>query len=183
MWFYNINEVKPAVPNKFVHWMQKPLNLGDVLRRLYQNVKVSIINESFRDFQEEEYVLLTNKVRSKKCYVREIFLLGDNLPVCFAQVVVTERVFFIYEDALKNLGTRLIGETLLYNNPKTIRSIFSYAQIAKEHDYLVKIKNNLSDFVSPNYLPARRSIFKMNSIHPLLITEIFLPAIKPFPDY
>jgi len=89
--------------------------------------------------------------------LRQIFLKGDGVPWTFGRLVVPEQTYLQHAEKFDNLGERLLGETLLHNNPAVERSPFEYALLGQG-------------------VWARRSVFTLEGA-PLLLTEAFLPAI------
>lgn len=175
MWVKQIADFQVAPPKKLINWMIKPNNMGDALRKVCRQLTVNILDQNFRDLLPDETFLINSS--DNKAYIRSIFLQGDTIPFCYGRVVVPPTIYADYQSDFNNLGTKLIGETLLYNNPKTIRSAFEFGYISNQHPIHAYI-NQFHAATAP--LWARRSIFHLNGLEPILISEVFLADI---PDY
>jgi len=184
MWVNDISTLNPLPPAKFRQWMQKPNNLANELRKVCNTLSVKLLSQHFDYALEDEYAALTIEKNflddSKICYIRKIFLEGDGCPFTYGRVVVPKTVYLHYQQKFDGLGTRLIGETLLYNDPTTRRSAFEYQRLENNH-ILFKEIFSYSSIITPlplvSSLWARRSVFHMEGKHPLLITEVFLDSI------
>jgi chorismate-pyruvate lyase len=182
MWVKKEADLTIPPPKKFSDWMHKPKNMGDTMRKVCSKLSLQILDQTFGlPFSDEEALLELDAKAEKICYLRRVLLLGNNIPFCFANVVIPKKVYLHYIDAFNSLGTKLIGETLLYNNPNTIRESFEYGQIDKTHPLYEIITSANENSLSSIYW-GRRSVFKLNKTEPLLISEIFFNDIPSYPE-
>lgn len=111
---------------------------------------------------------------NRLAYVREVILHCDNRPVVFAHSVVSLQSLRGPWAAVTRLGTRPLGEAL-FSNPRVIRGRLQYRRIPPRHPLARQAaRAGVSDSRKP--LWARRSLFTLQG-HPIMVTEIFLPAI------
>lgn len=182
MWTTNAQELACFANSPYRDWILKPYNLSQALKRVCDQLKVQILFQGLDQYLDDEKIIL-NDFTSDRCYVRQVFLVGDDEPFCFARIVAPLSVFHHYEEAFTGLQGNLLGNTLLYSNPKTIRKAFEYSAIPRQHAYYQFLKPHLSTSRQQQLeqtLAARRSIFLMDAEHPLLVTELFLTGI---PEY
>jgi chorismate--pyruvate lyase len=174
MWSKNIANLKQRPSAKLMEWLLTPNNLGEAMRQVCQTLSLTIIEQVFGlPFNHEEQLLEIDSQADKTCFLRRIVLLGDGLPFSFASVVIPIAVYYLYTNDFDSLGTKLIGETLLYNDPSTTRSEFEFCLVDDTNPLFKLIPNphQQSEFW------ARRSLFKLKGLHPLLITECFFETI------
>ena len=174
MWVSDVTLLQAMIPCQYIPWLEKPYRLADALRRVCHELCVQVLYQGDGPLAEEERDYLRLPITEHRCYVRKVLLTGDNVPFCFAYIIIPYVTYHQYEPAFLNLGQRLFGDTLLYANSKTTRSVFQYGLIPAEGiDYDPDLKG---------CLPARRSIFYMDGIFPVLITESFLAKIPCYQE-
>lgn len=181
-----LNKEKSSViqEHKFINWLTKPYILSKSMKLLCNNLTVTVIQQQ-KDYilRSEREILKINNSKTPDTYVRKVYISGDNIPWEYARVVVPTTTYTTYKETFESLGGKLIGETLLYNNPRTTRSNFEYTKLTAENyvyqelaQYIPESLNNLHN----DTIYGRRSIFYIDGTFPLLISEFFLPAI---PEY
>ena len=184
MWVHDISTLKKTPSAKFSSWMQKPKNLGESLRKVCHTLSLNIINQNFEvPLDDEIDILGLSSSKDTICYVRQIVLVGDGLPFTYGRVVVPKLVYLSHMDKFNSLGSKLIGETLLYGNPETVRSAFEFNQIDSTHPLFNLTISALPDSatISKSFW-ARRSVFTISKNEPILITEIFLEDLPIYLD-
>lgn len=70
--------------------------------------------------------VISQQITATNNFAREVYLLGDNIPWVHAITTAPEITYLKFKTELDNLGTKLLGETLLYSQTYT-RSAFEYA--------------------------------------------------------
>lgn len=186
LWVKSVEDLKIAPTEKVIPWLEKPKNIGAALRKVCQELKLQILDQSFdQPTLDEEHLLNSNGhyAEEQSCFIRQIYLIGDDMPFTYGRVVVPKHTYLQCIAAFNALGNKLIGETLLYNNPKTTRSSFEYAAISRAqalYGFATKQLPNTSS--KPATLWARRSIFHIEGIHPVLISEVLLSEIPGYVD-
>lgn len=104
---------------------------------------------------------------------REVFLHADDQPVVFAHSACNIRSLGSAWHSLRNLGNRPLG-AVLFSLPEVRRMPLHYNALHAQHPLYRRAACALGD--PPSRLWARRSLFYLHG-EPLLVTEVFLPAI------
>jgi chorismate--pyruvate lyase len=107
-------------------------------------------------------------------YLREVFLYADDQPVVFAHSALASEHLRSVWSAVRTLGNKPLG-ALLFAYPLVERKPLHYKALCNTHPLYQRdaaVLNNL-----PHRLWARRSLFYLHDA-PLLVTEVFLPAIS-----
>lgn len=116
---------------------------------------------------------LIGAAAGRYAYRRDVLLLADGRPVVFAHSVVAHQHLRGAWSALQRLGNRPLGP-LLFANPHIQRGTLHYRKLACRHPLYRPIA--AAGIAAPPILWARRSLFVLHDA-PLLVTEVFLPAI------
>lgn len=140
-------------------WLTKPYKLGAAIKQLCNDCRIQVLSQQLAIANVDEHELLRIAADTQS-WIRQIYIVADTVPWVYARVVVPQQVYLHYQDELDNLGTRPIGDTLLYQHPHCVRSAFRYGVLAH----------------GPQRLLARCSGFRLPEGE-LLITEGFLPEI------
>lgn len=120
----------------------------------------------------DEYALL--RISSgTRVYVREVLLLCNGVPVVFAHSVLPYPSLRGGWNSISHLGSRPLGEAL-FSDHRIQRQPLTFQRLHADHPLFGSIVRRLP--LSVSSLWARRSVFSLNH-HPLLVTEVFLPAI------
>ena len=115
-----------------------------------------------------------NLRRDELALVREVYLYCGDTPVVFAHSVVARKHLQGAWRGLSRLGNRSLG-TMLFSNPLIHRAEFGYKQLNSYHPLFKRACQRLR--APPAHLWARRSRFTSEE-QPILVTEVFLPAIR-----
>ncbi|MHB9117128.1 MAG: chorismate--pyruvate lyase family protein [Burkholderiales bacterium] len=108
---------------------------------------------------------------------REVFLHCGVTPVVYASSIVPLASLQGAWQRLGRLGNRSLGETL-FGNPQVRRAPLRYKKLNAHHRLYRRACAGLTQ--RPSHLWARRSVFRLNG-RPILVTEVFLPAILELP--
>jgi len=109
--------------------------------------------------------------------VREVLLLCGDTPLIFAHTVVPLPSLRGPWQALAGLGNRPLGAAL-FANPQIARFPLEYRHLDRRHPLHRATVAATGTRQGP--LWARRSLFALDG-HPLLVSEVFLPAILQLP--
>ncbi|MBA2690004.1 MAG: chorismate lyase [Burkholderiales bacterium] len=109
----------------------------------------------------------------RRAHVREVVLLADQVPVVFAHSVAALGDLKGAWRAVGRLGTRPLAAAL-FASPRVRRFPLEYRKIGPHHYLYARMA--AAGIEAPATLWARRSMFCLRN-RPLLVTEIFLPAI------
>jgi chorismate lyase len=120
----------------------------------------------------DEYALL-GLAPGTRAYVREVMLLCDGVPVVFAHSVLPQAGLRGGWNGITRLGNRSLGEAL-FSDHRIERQPLAYRQLRPGHPLYRAISEEQAP--AGGSLWARRSVFCLGR-HPLLVTEVFLPAI------
>lgn len=120
----------------------------------------------------DEYAIL-GLVPGTRAYVREVLLLCDGVPVVFAHSVLPLNALRGGWNGITRLGSRPLGEAL-FSDHRILRQPLAFSHLRRDHPLFHAIERQHA--LSVGDLWGRRSVFRLNQ-HPLLVTEIFLPAI------
>jgi chorismate--pyruvate lyase len=108
-----------------------------------------------------------------QCVEREVSLNCGVRPLVFAHSVVAPRMLKGPWHLLKGLGGRPLGAAL-FADPRIRRHPLRFRQLNRRHMLYARARPLFDD--EPATLWARRSLFVLCGA-PLLVTEVFLPAI------
>ena len=106
-------------------------------------------------------------------HVREVVLVADDVPVVFAHSVAAPRDLRGVWQSVGKLGTRPLAAAV-FANPRVRRLPLEYRRIKRNHYLHARVR--AAGLAPPATLWARRSLFRLHG-RPLLVTEVFLPAI------
>lgn len=178
MWTSDINLLKEHVSEKYLVWLEKPYNLSVALQRVCDTLRVQVLYQGESVFSKDERDFLKEPSSEKHCYVRKVFLKGDDTPFCLACITVPLRTYQQYSQEFLELNGQLLGNTLLYSNKKTTRSHFQYGLVESgDTNNSLLFKGLAAYLLRAGCFPARRSIFYMDGEFPILVTEVFLEKI------
>ncbi len=104
--------------------------------------------------------------------IREVLLLNADSPLVFAHSVIPFDSLIGPWAGLAGLGNRPLGAAL-FTNPRIQRQALEYQHLDRRHSLYRDAARNL--VAPPRTLWARRSLFALDA-HPILVTEVFLPA-------
>jgi len=109
--------------------------------------------------------------------VREVLLLNAETPLVFAHSVIPLAGLSGPWAGLAGLGNRPLGAAL-FTNPRIQRQALEYQHLDRRHSLYRHAVRHLAE--PPRTLWARRSLFALKN-HPILVTEVFLPATLQLP--
>ena len=104
--------------------------------------------------------------------IREVLLLNADSPLVFAHSVIPFDSLIGPWAGLAGLGNRPLGAAL-FTNPRIQRQALEYQHLDRRHSLYRDAARHL--VAPPRTLWARRSLFALDA-HPILVTEVFLPA-------
>lgn len=111
--------------------------------------------------------------RGEMALVREVYLLCGGTPVVFAHSVLAAGDLRGVWNSVSRQGVRPLGEAL-FSDPRVARAPLEYRQLGCRDPLYRRACAGLR--LPPGRLWARRSLFTLRS-RPLLVTEVFLPAV------
>ena len=114
--------------------------------------------------------------------IREVFLYCDDEPWVFARTVIPRSTLTGKQKYLANLGSRPLG-AVLFADPNMRRDHFEVACMRPEellYTHANQLHTDQNNIDGPDFIWGRRSAFYLSN-KPLLVNEIFLPAIAKCP--
>lgn len=171
---------------KYSQWHPVPLTMSPQIREWLQNrgsltlqiqqrckyFRVEPVFQSLATACEDELAIL--KLRHKElALIREVYLYCDKTPVIFAHSVVARKNLKGAWCGMNRLGNKSLG-TVLFTNPVIKRTPLRFKKLNPAHQLFHRASKKI--LIRPNSLWARRSLFTLHE-QPILVTEVFLPAI------
>lgn len=153
-------------------WLLHRDSLTQLIQQRCSKFWVDPVFQSLAPACADELVMM-NLRNSELALVREVYLYCNDTPVVFAHSVVARKHLQGAWRGLSRLGNRSLG-TLLFTNPLIKRAEFGYKQLNIHHPLFKRACQRLQ--APPPSLWARRSLFMLQG-QPILVTEVFLPAI------
>lgn len=149
---------------------------GSLTRLLQQrcngSFNIELITESWRNPMPDERRLLSLR-NNESTFIRETWLKCGDQKLVFARTVIPRKTLRGKSIKLTRLGTKPLGD-ILFNDNTACRTNMRYAKIPVHCEPYIKTIENNSDI---NFdLWGRQSIFTIKN-NPLLVIEVFLPAI------
>lgn len=161
-----------GAPQGLSPWLRDPGSLTRRIQLRCRHFGVELLPTGFATLPQDEMALLGVSAR-QQVWRREVLLLADGQPVVFAHSVTAARHLGGAWQALRALGPRPLG-ALLFAHPQVVRQPLHCRGLSGRHVLYRRAAALLER--PPRVLWARRSLFLMHDA-PLLVTEVFLPAI------
>jgi chorismate--pyruvate lyase len=162
----------PAHSDPWRPWLVYP---GSLTRRIVEHagaMRVELIAQRPLLPNADEYGVL-GRPQQRLAFVREVVLHARARPVVLAHSIVARADLDRAWHALRGLGTRPLA-VMLFSDPRVQRGPFEFARIDPRHP-LWRRATHLIGAKLPT-LRARRSRFTLHG-RPLVVTEVFLPAL------
>lgn len=160
------------IPRSLRPWLSDRGSLTQRLKARCASFRVVPLATGIARPHPDEYALL-GMAPDNRAYVREVMLLCDGEPVVFAHSVLPHAGLRGGWNGITRLGSRSLGEAL-FSDHRITRQPLAYRNVRNDHPLFRAISARQP--LAASSLWARRSVFCLNG-HPLLVTEIFLPAI------
>ncbi|HEX7971619.1 MAG TPA: chorismate lyase [Thiobacillus sp.] len=159
-------------PRALRGWLSDRGSLSRRLKARHADFRVSPVARGFAlPFLDETQAL---RLRPKaQAYVREVLLMGGGRSRVFAHSVLPRTSLRGDWCGITRLGTQPLGEAL-FTDPRIRRLGLTSRRLDARHP-LYRAARRHTGLTAP-YLWARRSVFCLDG-HPLLVTEVFLPAL------
>ena len=158
-----------ALPAQLAPWVLEPASLTARLKRHCQHFRVQLLNEGAELLPAFLQPLVPGTVDAQR---REVMLWCDDKPCVYAQSWLPQQTINSLRP-LADLGERPLGD-YIFQQPGLTRGTIDVAELLLAGSVLEK-------FNSSGRCLARRSVFQLNGL-PLLVAEVFLPAITQLQD-
>lgn len=160
------------IPRALRPWLSDHGSLTQRLKSRCESFRVMPLKTGLTRPNPDEHALL-GLPPGARAYVREVLLLCDGVPVVFAHSVLPRTGLRGGWNGITRLGSRSLGEAL-FSDHRIERQPLAYRQIRGGHPLFHAV--SAQQALAASSLWARRSVFCLNG-QPLLVTEVFLPAI------
>jgi len=182
VWRFKAQVFNHMLSNKMACWLFDPASLtARLIAACDGQFRVQVISQAWGSPMFNELKRLGMRLR-EKALIREVFLYCDDEPWVFARTVIPRSTLTGKQKYLANLGSRPLG-AVLFADPNMRRDHFEVACM-RPGEVLYAHANQLnsakSDSEQPEYIWGRRSAFYLSD-KPLLVNEVFLPAIASCP--
>jgi len=159
-------------PRALRSWLSDRGSLTRRLKARHADFRVSPVARGLAPpfLDESEALHLRPKTLA---YVRDVLLMGGGHIRVFAHSVLPRTSLRGGWCGITRLGTKPLGEAL-FSDPR-IQRLGLTSRRLDAHDPLYRAAKRHTGLTA-RHLWARRSVFCLNG-HPLLVTEVFLPAI------
>lgn len=162
------------IPFYLQAWLLDPDSLT---KRLLQNCggdfHVRVFAQSWRRPALNEARALGTRF-DRWAWIREVHLFCSDTPLVFARTVIPRTTLSGSQRRLAKLGRRPLG-AVLFADPGMQRGVVELARIPRSSETFKVAVRDLARV--PREIWGRRSVFRLGN-KPLLVSEIFLPAIK-----
>ncbi|MGH8711894.1 MAG: chorismate--pyruvate lyase family protein [Burkholderiales bacterium] len=170
-------------------WQPSPVNAqrsyhrwltdrGSLTRRLQARCpafSVRAVRQRLDNPCQDEMPLIRSR-RKERVVVREVYLYCHETPVVFAHSVLKRRNLRGAWRSISRQGVKSLGAAL-FANPLVKRTPLYFKKLTLHHELYPRACRLLKTL--PNHLWARRSVFILRG-RPIMVTEVFLPAILEF---
>ena len=167
----------PAHGNPWRPWLTYRASLTRRIVERSRAFRVELVRQGWRFPNDDEYRAL-GRPRHRLVFVREVLLHADGVPVVMAHSIVARRDLAGAWRAVASLGTRPLA-AVLFADRRVRREPFEYACVDPRHPLWRRAHALLGGRGLPA-LWARRSLFRLRG-RPLVVTEVFLPALGRLP--
>ena len=161
----------PVAAGGYRPWLTDRGSLTARIATRCPGVRVHVVFQGLRRPDRDERFLLGSG--DMRVLVREVFLYCGDTPFVFAHTVVAPQHLRGAWRTIKALGTRPLGAAL-FADARVKRYPLRQRKIGWHHELHRRLSACVPEM--PRLLWARRSLFRLRD-SPILVTEVFLPAI------
>jgi len=173
VWHFERQVFNFMLPANMSCWLFDPASLtARLIAACDGQFSVRVMSQSWGTPLWNEAKRLEMRER-QSALIREVFLYCGNTPWVFARTVIPRTTLSGKEKYLASLGNKPLG-AVLFADPNMRRDEFEVTCL-REGDLLFSHANQLASDI-PGEIWGRRSAFYLSG-KPLLVNEIFLPAI------
>jgi len=172
-WSPRTRLLRGRIPPALVAWLLDAGSLTDRLKRACRGrFEVRVVEEGWRRPRLDEARALGMR-HGMVGWVRQVQLLCNGVPWVFARTIIPVTTLSGAQRRLAHLGNRPLG-AFLFADPGMQRSPMEVAAIREGQAMFGLATEGLKR--KPAVIWGRRSVFRVGD-KPLLVTEVFLPAI------
>ena len=165
-------------PRQWQPWLADMGSLTQKIEKaIGQKLQVQVLRDCPQTLDSDESRYFHFKIR--RCRVREVLLCANNTPLVMAHSVIptlssSGSNHSVLRLGAKPLGAVLFAKTRMHSKAKPPRDI---ARLDRSSSLWKKCSKKYPGLSSP--LWARRTLYRLKG-HPILVNEIFLPALLDF---
>ena len=162
-------------PRKWQPWLSDTGSLTQKIESaIGQKPEVQVLRDCPQTLNSDESRYFHFKLR--RCRVREVLLCSNGIPLVMAHSVIPTLSSSGTNHAVLRLGTKPLGAVLFSKTrkPPKAKPPRDIAQFDKRSELWKKSAKHFSGLSSP--LWTRRTLYHLKG-HPILVNEIFLPAL------
>ena len=162
-------------PREWQPWLSDTGSLTQKIEKaIGQRLQVQVLRDCPQSLNSDESRYFHFRLR--RCRVREVLLCSNGVPLVMAHSVIPTLSSSGSNHAILRLGTKPLGAVLFSKTRKHSRAKppRDIARLDKSTELWKKYSAHLSNLSSP--LWARRTLYRLKG-HPILVNEIFLPAL------
>jgi chorismate--pyruvate lyase len=168
---------RTQLPVRLRAWL---LDAGSLTQRIVGACRgafrVNVLSQAWRRPLKSEAQAL-GLAAGRHALVREVQLLCDAAPWVYARTIIPATTLTGAERRLARLRTRSLG-AVLFSDPSMERGATEIARIAPADELYLLATRGLGEPAEEIW--GRRAIFRLSD-KPLLVSEVFLPALGEFP--
>lgn len=165
-------------PREWQPWLSDTGSLTQKIEKaIGQNLEVQVLRDCPQSLDSDESRYFHFQIR--RCRVREVLLCANGTPLVMAHSVIPTMSssgsnHHVLRLGKKPLGAVLFSKTRKHSKAKPPRDI---ARLDRSSALWKKCAKNYTDISSPVW--ARRTLYRLKG-HPILVNEIFLPALLAY---
>ena len=167
-------------PRKWQSWLSDTGSLTQKIERaIGQKLEVLVLRDCRQGLNSDESRYFHFK--TKRCRIREVLLCANGVPLVMAHSIIPTSSSSgsnheILRLGKKPLGAVLFAKTRMHSNKKPLREI---ARLDKQSALWKKCFQRYPELPSVSW--ARRTLYQLKG-RPLLVSEVFLPALLNYPS-
>ncbi len=167
-------------PRKWQPWLSDTGSLTQKIERaIGQKLEVLVLRDCRQNLNSDESRYFHFKI--KRCRIREVLLCANGIPLVMAHSIIPSTSSSgsnheVLRLGKKPLGAVLFAKTRMHSKQKPTREI---ARLDKQSALRKKCFQQYPELPSVSW--ARRTLYQLKG-HPLLVSEVFLPALLNYPN-
>ena len=167
-------------PREWQSWLSDTGSLTQKIERaIGQKLEVVVLRDCRQNFNSDESRYFHFKI--KRCRIREVLLCANGMPLVMANSIIpgsssSGTNHEVLRLGKKPLGAVLFAKTRMRSKKKPLREI---ARLDKRNILWKKCFQQYQNLPAVSW--ARRTLYQLKG-RPLLVSEVFLPALLNYPN-
>ena len=165
-------------PRQWQDWLNDSGSLTQKIEKaIGQKLVVKVLRDCRQSLHPDEYHYFQN--RTKHCRVREVLLCANETPLVIARSIIPTLSSSGSNHSILRLGTKPLG-AVLFSKTRMHSKIRPQRDIARiDRTTSLWQSFNKAGIALPSSLWARRTLYHLKG-HPILVNEVFLPALLKY---